>query len=136
MRLALPSFALLLPALLGNIAFAACQEKDDRVFLRDEGKWKLTGYASTGCGGDNEEHTGNDDEGCKPINKGVASLAYRYDGIKKFKLCLWADADCSPTLYRGSTLGDKDQTCRNTLKGLPVESFTVINSSKPCFVPQ
>lgn len=136
MRLALPSFALLLPALLDSVAFAACQEKDGQIFLQEEGKWTLQGFASTNCGGENTTHTGGDDEGYKPINNGVSSLAYRYDGIKKFKLCLWGDADCSPRFYRGPTPGDKDLTCHNVIKGLAVESFTVVNSTKPCHVTQ
>ena len=137
MHLALSSFALLLPALLGNVAFAApaCQEKDnqiflqdkgDQVFLQDEGEWNLTGFALIGCGGTNTTHTGKDDQGCKHINSGVPALSFRYDGIQKFKVCLFGDADCS--LYLFSTPGDKDQTCHS----LPVESFAVVNITQSC----
>lgn len=134
MRLTLPSVALLLPALLGNnVAFAACIGKADQILIQAEDKWNLTGFASTSCGQHSTTHSGDDDQGCLPLNGGITTLSYKFNGINKFKVCLWADADCSTGFYRGSTLGDKEQTCRNVHELVPVEAFTVIKSSKRCY---
>lgn len=136
MLLTLPSVALLLPALFdNNIVSAACMGKNNQIHAQDGGKWNLTGFASTGCGQHSTAHSNDDDQGCHPINGGVSSLSFRFDGINKFKVCLWGDADCSHSFYRGSSIGDKDQTCRNVINGFTVDAFTVVNITKPCFIP-
>ena len=130
MHLALLSFILLGPVLLGSVRFTAGHGQDGQVFLQDGGVWNVTGYTLAGCGGANKTSTGDDDQGCSPLNNGLSSLAFRYDGIETFKLCLWGDADCK--FFRGSSYGDKDQTCHNIALHLTADSFTIVNVSQPC----
>ena len=127
MRFGLSSIVLLLPALLGKGTFGACHGVQDQVSLRAGGEWNITGYAIKGCGGDSTTASGEKNQGCTPIDKSIPAISFQFDGIDKFKACLWGDSDC--TLYKTSTGGDKGLTCRPTEA---VDSFTIIDIKQAC----